>query len=94
MPTARERALTGKGLPTGGKRFEFVVPGALFQPDGSFSLVLPKAAAGQTVYFWESQRQFFSTQSTKAGGPVDLSIYPKRLPSDAPENLSSVKLPG
>src|SRR5262249_19843583 len=50
---------------------------------GRFSLVLPGSAKGQTVSFWEAQRQFFSTSNAKPGGPVDLSVYPKRLPEDA-----------
>jgi alcohol dehydrogenase (cytochrome c) len=62
--------------------------------DGSFQIVLPASAAGQVVHLWESQRQFFSTQATKPGGAVDLSIYPKTLPSDAPVNLATLKLPG
>jgi hypothetical protein len=46
------------------------------------------------VSFWEDQRQFFSTQTTKAGGAVDLTIYPSSLPADAPQGLATVKLAG
>ena len=65
-------------------------------PDGNgrFRLVLPSSARGLPVSFWESQRQFFSTAKTVPGGPVDLSIYPKSLPADAPQGLATVKLPG
>jgi alcohol dehydrogenase (cytochrome c) len=65
-------------------------------PDGSgrFRLVLPSSARGMTVSFWEDQRQFFSTSNATPGGAVDLSVYPKRLPVNAPQGLSSVKLPG
>ena len=62
--------------------------------NGQFQLVLPKSAAGQTVAFWEDQRQFYTTTSAKPGGPVDLSIYPKSLPADAPQGLATLKLPG
>ncbi len=60
---------------------------------GRFQLVLPSSARGLSVSFWEAQRQFFSAASTKPGGPVDLSIYPKSLPSNAPQGLATLKLP-
>jgi hypothetical protein len=37
LPTARERPLTGKDLPKGGKRYELTLPGALFT-EGKLSL--------------------------------------------------------
>jgi hypothetical protein len=72
-----------------------VTPVKATWPDasGKFTLVLPGSARGQTVVFWESDRQFYSTQSATPGGPVDPAIYPKRLPSDAPQGLATVKLP-
>ena len=51
-------------------------------------------AKGQTVTFWEADRQFFSAVSAAPGGPVDLTIYPKSLPTDAPQGLAPVKLAG
>jgi hypothetical protein len=44
--------------------------------------------------FWEDHRQFFSTKHAVPGGPVDPAIYPKSLPSDAPQGLATQKLPG
>jgi PQQ-dependent dehydrogenase (methanol/ethanol family) len=65
-------------------------------PNGSgrFQLVLPSSARGKTVVFWEDHRQFFSTKHAVPGGPVDPAIYPKSLPSDAPQGLATQKLPG
>ena len=59
-------------------------------PDGNgrFTLVLPSSARGLPVSFWESERQFFSTAKTVPGGPVDMSIYPKSPPTDAPRRAS------
>jgi alcohol dehydrogenase (cytochrome c) len=64
-------------------------------PDGNgrFTLVLPSSARGLTVTFWEAQRQFFSAVTAAPGGPVDPTIYPKSLPSDAPQGLATLKLP-
>jgi hypothetical protein len=62
--------------------------------DGNFSLLLPGSARGQTVNFWESYRQFFSTAGEKPGAAVAPAVYPKSIPSDAPQNVSTVKLPG
>jgi hypothetical protein len=61
---------------------------------GKFTLVLPASAGGRSVVFWEAERQFFSTTQAKPGGPIDPAIYPKSLPSDAPQGLATVKLPG
>ena len=73
-----------------------ITPVSATWPDakGNFELVLPSSARGLTVAFWEASRQFFSAQATKPGGAVDLSIYPKSLPSDAPQNITTLKLPG
>jgi PQQ-dependent dehydrogenase (methanol/ethanol family) len=78
-----------------GGRGGIIRPISATWPDGSgqFRLVLPGAARGQTVSFWEAQRQFFSTGNEQPGGPVDLSIYPKRLPEDAPQGIATYKLP-
>jgi PQQ-dependent dehydrogenase (methanol/ethanol family) len=72
-----------------------ITPVSATWPDakGNFTLVLPKSARGVTVAFWEANRQFFSSQATKPGGAVDLTIYPKSLPSDAPQNVATLKLP-
>jgi alcohol dehydrogenase (cytochrome c) len=64
-------------------------PGA----DGRFTLVLPSSAAGQTVQFWEGDRQFFSTSPAKPSGPVDLTVYPKSLSASAPQGLAVLSLP-
>jgi hypothetical protein len=61
---------------------------------GYFRLVLPSSARGQTVIFWEDQRQFFSTASATPGGKVAPSVYPTSLPATAPQGLAAVKLPG
>ncbi len=72
-----------------------ITPVSATWPDvkGNFELVLPKSARGLTVSFWQASRQFFSPAPTKPGGPVDLSIYPKSLPSDAPQNIATLTLP-
>jgi PQQ-dependent dehydrogenase (methanol/ethanol family) len=86
-----------QGLVVGvvGGRGKVITPVSASWPDGSgrFKLVLPSSARGTTVNFWEAQRQFFSTSDAKPGGAVDLSIYPKRLPQDAPQGISTYKLP-
>lgn len=61
---------------------------------GNFRLVLPGSAKGQAITFWQADRQFFSTQTATPGGAVDLTIYPKSLPTDAPQGLTPVKLAG
>ncbi len=73
-----------------------IAPVSATWPDasGNFRLVLPASAKGQTVSFWQADRQFFSTQTATPGGPVDPAIYPKSLPTDAPQGLSPVKLAG
>jgi PQQ-dependent dehydrogenase (methanol/ethanol family) len=60
---------------------------------GYFRLVLPPSARGQTVFFWEDERQFFSTASAAPGGKVAPSVYPSSLPANAPQGLAPVKLP-
>jgi PQQ-dependent dehydrogenase (methanol/ethanol family) len=79
-----------------GGRGGVIQPVSASWPDanGSFKLVLPSSAAGQTVQFWQDSRQFFSADATTPGGSVDLSVYPKRLPSDAPQAVATLKLPG
>ncbi len=64
-------------------------------PDGAgrFRLVLPGSARGQIVHFWEAERQFFTTSTPKPGGAVNLSVYPKSLPSDAPQAVATYRLP-
>ena len=72
-----------------------ITPVSATWPDtkGNFELVLPSSARGTTVAFWEANRQFYSSQPTKPGSAVDLSIYPKSLPADAPQGLATLKLP-
>jgi alcohol dehydrogenase (cytochrome c) len=72
-----------------------ITPVSATWPDakGNFELVLPKSARGVTVAFWEANRQFFSAATAKPGGPIDLTIYPKSLPSDAPQGLATLSLP-
>jgi PQQ-dependent dehydrogenase (methanol/ethanol family) len=60
---------------------------------GKFTLVLPASAGGKSAVFWEAERQFFSTTQAKPGGAIDPAVYPRSLPSDAPQGLATVKLP-
>jgi len=60
---------------------------------GRFRLVLPAAARGLTVKFWQDNRQFFSATAAAAGGPVNLADYPSTLPADAPQDLATLSLP-
>jgi len=62
--------------------------------NGNFSLLLPGSARGAAVAFWQASRQFFSTAGEKPGAPISPAVYPKHLPSDAPQGSSTVKLPG
>jgi hypothetical protein len=48
---------------------------------------------GKTVQFWENQRQFFSTFSATAGGPVDLAAWPKVLGNGAPRGFGQLVVP-
>ena len=61
---------------------------------GRFQLVLPSSAKGLTVQFWEAQRQWFTTSTPQPGGAVDLSVYPSAIPTDAPQRMATLKLPG
>src|SRR5262249_50431798 len=47
--------------------------------DGSFSLLLPASARGQTLRFWESDFLTFSPSPAVPGGAVDLSAWPPAL---------------
>ena len=60
---------------------------------GRFKLVLPGSARGQTVAFWEADRQFFSTTRAAPGSAVNPAVYPAGVPSSAPQRLEVVKLP-
>ncbi len=61
---------------------------------GRFQLVLPSSAKGLTIQFWEAQRQWFTTSTPQPGGAVDLSVYPAAIPTDAPQRMATLKLPG
>jgi PQQ-dependent dehydrogenase (methanol/ethanol family) len=78
-----------------GGKGRVIKPVSASWPDGAgrFRLVLPASARGLTVKFWEAERQFFSTEQAKLGGPVDPSVYPKSLPVDAPQGIATLKLP-
>jgi hypothetical protein len=73
-----------------------IAPVSATWPDanGRFQLVLPKSARGLVVRFWEADRQWFTTSTPKPGGPVDLSVYPKAIPTEAPQGIATLKLPG
>jgi hypothetical protein len=60
---------------------------------GHFQLVLPRSARGLTVKFWEAQRQFYSSTGAAPGQAVNLSTYPLRLPSTAPQGIVTATLP-
>jgi PQQ-dependent dehydrogenase (methanol/ethanol family) len=76
-------------------------PGGVIKPlvdrwpdvKGRFTIVLPRSAGGQTVRFWESQRQFFTRSEARPGGPVDLSSWPTQLGESVPAGLASLTLP-
>jgi alcohol dehydrogenase (cytochrome c) len=61
--------------------------------NGRFEIVLPSSARGLTVQFWETDRQFFATTAATPGGPVDPTVYPSSLPTDAPRGIVTLKLP-
>lgn len=61
---------------------------------GRFRIVLPPSAKGKTVTFWESQAQFFTSSHATPGGSMSLAIVPNSLPTNAPQNITTVKLPG
>jgi PQQ-dependent dehydrogenase (methanol/ethanol family) len=95
-PTAMAGAIY-QGLAVGvvGGRGGVIKPISATWPDanGRFRLVLPGTAKGQTVSFWESQWQFFSSSHAAPGGAIDLSVYPHSLPTTAPQGIAAVKLP-
>jgi alcohol dehydrogenase (cytochrome c) len=96
-PTAMAGAIY-QGLLVGvvGGRGGIIKPISATWPDasGRFRLVLPATAKGQTVTFWESQWQFFTSSHTAPGGAIDLSTYPHSLPTNAPQGIATIKLPG
>jgi PQQ-dependent dehydrogenase (methanol/ethanol family) len=72
-----------------------ITPVSATWPDanGNFELVLPASASGLTVTFWQADKQFFSTSTATPGGTVDLGVYPKAIPSDAPQGIAKLALP-
>jgi alcohol dehydrogenase (cytochrome c) len=60
---------------------------------GNFSLVLPAAARGKTVRFWENYRQLFQTFPAVPGGAVDLTNWPSALLPRVPQGFQTLTLP-
>jgi hypothetical protein len=87
-----------RGLLVGvvGGKGRVIKPVSATWPDGNgrFELVLPASARGLVAKFWETERQFFSPSPAKPGGKVGPGVYPGSLPQDAPQAISTVKLPG
>ena len=59
--------------------------------NGSFSMTLPPSVRGETLGFWENQRQFFSRFPATAGGAVDVASWPSELGETAPRGLGSIR---
>jgi hypothetical protein len=76
-------------------RGRIVKPVSATWPDenGRFQLVLPASAKGQTVKFWEADRQWFTTSAPKPGGPVDPAVYPSAIPTNSPQGTATLKIP-
>ena len=60
---------------------------------GNFSMLLPPSTRGQTLRFWENQRQFFSTFPQVPGGKVDLRSWPIQLGDSASRGISKLVVP-
>jgi alcohol dehydrogenase (cytochrome c) len=60
---------------------------------GNFSMLLPASTRGQTLRFWENQRQFFSTFAQVPGGKVDLRTWPEKLGASASRGISKLVVP-
>jgi hypothetical protein len=60
---------------------------------GNFSMLLPPSTRGQTLRFWENQRQFFSTFAQIPGGKVDLTSWPTNLGDSASRGISKLVVP-
>ena len=61
--------------------------------NGNFSMVLPASTRGQTLSFWEVDRQLFSTSPQVPGGLVALGTWPKILGDTAARGIGMVVVP-
>ena len=61
--------------------------------NGNFSMLLPSSTRGQTLRFWENQRQIFSTFAQTPGGKVDLRTWPKILGDTASRGIGKLVVP-
>jgi alcohol dehydrogenase (cytochrome c) len=60
---------------------------------GNFSMLLPASTRGQTLRFWENQRQFFSAFAQVPGGKVELRSWPTQLGDSASRGISKLVVP-
>ena len=60
---------------------------------GNFSMLLPASVRGQTLHFWENQRQLFSSIPQVPGGPVNLGAWPKVLGDTAARGIGKLVVP-
>jgi hypothetical protein len=56
-------------------------------------MVLPASTRGQTLRFWENQRQLFSRSPQVPGGAVDLGVWPKILGDTAARGIGKLVVP-
>jgi hypothetical protein len=61
--------------------------------NGNFSMVLPASTRGQTLTFWENQRQLFSASPQVPAGAVDLGSWPKILGDRAARGIGKLVVP-
>jgi hypothetical protein len=60
---------------------------------GHFTLTLPRALARHTVTLWEAELQLFSTRPATPGATIQLTSWPRTLPTNAPRDIAHVQLP-
>lgn len=105
LPASGTSLATPTSTPVPGAYWKGVVvgvtgPGGVVKPvsatwtdaRGGFQLVLPGSVKGQTLGFWETDLEAFSSAAglQKAGGPIDVATWPKALTARVARDLASV----
>jgi hypothetical protein len=93
--TRREPGAIYRGLRIGVSGPEGIVtPIRATWPDaqGRFALVLPAAAKGQRLRFWQDETEVFA-RSAAPGGNIAVSAWPTALDPDVPRDVATLRVP-